>query len=222
MNNTRIPNHVLPKVTPSASSASHSPSARPIRRVLALVGLLVMGFMPLAATAAEASPAAASSKIQAPIAINLKQFKVVQAENGEAKLLDAAVVMPGDVIEYRATYSNRGAATLPVVATMPIPENMEYIKDSAQANKKLAHTVALHDAQFSNEPLVKKVLTASGATLSQPIPYASYRYVRWDLGRLAPGNSIEVSVRAKVAQNLEVDANAEVKTSVLTSSTLKK
>jgi hypothetical protein len=46
--------------------------------------------------------------------------------------------------------------------------------------------------------------------------------VRWDLGRLPPGNSIEVSVRAKVTQNLEVDVSAEDKTAVLVSSSIKK
>jgi uncharacterized repeat protein (TIGR01451 family) len=141
---------------------------------------------------------------------------------GEVQLLDAALVLPGDVIEYRASYANRGTTTLPVVATLPIPESLEYIKDSASAKNNIAHTVALKDSQFSNEPLLRKVATASGTTLSQPIPYASYRYVRWDLGRLAPGNSIEVSVRAMVAQNLEIDANAGDKAPVLVSSSLQK
>lgn len=224
MNNSLLQNDAVSKVAPSSQRQKlSSPLTQGIRRFLALVSLLSIGLVAIPAGAADADPAlGGSAKTQAPIAINLKQFRVVQGENGDTRFLDARVVMPGDVIEYRATYVNRGSSTLPVVATMPIPESMEYIKDSAQSNKKLAHTVALKDAQFSNEPLLQKVLSASGVTQSQPVPYASYRYVRWDLGRLAPGNAVEVSVRAKVAQTPEVDANAEVKASALTSSSLNK
>ena len=196
------------------------PVSQLFRNLASLLCLLSIGLLSFGAAAADAD--AASSKSVAPIAINLKQFKVVKDEKGDVQLLDAALVLPGDVIEYRASYFNRGTTTLPVVATLPIPESLEYIKDSASAKNNIAHTVALKDSQFSIEPLLRKVVTPGGATLSQAVPYASYRYVRWDLGRLAPGNSIEVSVRAKVAQNLEVDASAGDKASVLVSSSLKK
>jgi uncharacterized repeat protein (TIGR01451 family) len=177
-----------------------------LRSFFALVCVLAFGLLSVNASAADADTG--NSRDHAPIVINLKQLKVVKDEKGDQQFVDAALVLPGDVIEYRATYANRGKAALPVVATMPIPESMEYIKDSAKAKDGIAHTVALKDAQFSTEPLQRKVATASGATLSQPLPYSSYRYVRWDLGRLLPGSSIEVSVRAKVSQNLDVDANA--------------
>ena len=194
------------------------PVGRLFRRLVAFFCLLAFGLLSLSVSAADAG----NSKEQAPIVVNLKQFKVVKDDKGEQQFVDAALVLPGDVIEYRATYANRGKSALPIVATMPIPESMEYIKESAQAKDGIAHTVALKDSQFSNEPLLRKVVTASGATLSQPLPYASYRYVRWDLGRLSPGNSIEVSVRAKVSQNLDVEARAEDKATVLASSFVKK
>jgi uncharacterized repeat protein (TIGR01451 family) len=132
---------------------------------------------------------------------------VLKDDRGEAKFVDASIVIPGDVVEYRAVYSNRGSTALPVVATLPIPEGMEYQKDSASANNKVVHTVALDDSKFAKEPLVKKLVSASGTTLLQPLPYASYRYVRWDLGTLSPGKSVEVSVQAKVVQNLDADAS---------------
>jgi uncharacterized repeat protein (TIGR01451 family) len=195
---------------------------RALRKLNQFIFLLAVGLFSFGAIAADADPVALSVKKQSPIVIQLQQFKVAKDAKGEIKFDEATAVLPGEVIEYRATYSNQGTTALPVVATLPIPEGLEYVKDSAKANNKIAHTVAQKDAQFSNEPLVQKVSTASGATLSQPIPYSSYRYVRWDLGRLSPGNSIEVSVRAKVAQNLEVDVSAEDKTRVLASSSPKK
>ena len=177
-----------------ASSRFAFPSMERLLRSLSqYVCLLTLGMFSFGVTAADAD---VTTKTSAPIAISLKQFKVLKDEQGEFKFVDAALVLPGDVIEYRATYVNQSKTALPVIATVPVPESMEYLKDSAKAKNNLAHTVALKDSQFANEPLLQKVVTASGATLSQPVPYASYRFVRWDLGKLAPGSSIEVSVRA--------------------------
>ena len=157
----------------------------------------VAGFAPQA-WAADADEAA---RAQLPIVVNLKQYKVTFDAKGESKLGDASLVLPGDVIEYQATYTNRSANALAVTATLPVPEAVEYVKDSAKSKPNLAHTVALKDAQYAQEPLLKKVTSAGGVTLSQPVPYAAYRFVRWDLGKLQPSTSVEVSIRAKVAQN---------------------
>jgi uncharacterized repeat protein (TIGR01451 family) len=185
--------------------------------VAAIACAFTLGFFALNVAAADVASAESSTKVKAPITVILKQFKVLNDEHGNAKLVDVKAVLPGDVLEYRAVYSNRGSAALPVVATLPIPESLEYVKESASASTDLVHTVALKDSQYSKEPLMQKVVTASGATLSQPLPYASYRYVRWDLGNLSPGKSVEVSVRAKVAQNPVVDASAEDKAPTLSS-----
>jgi uncharacterized repeat protein (TIGR01451 family) len=182
---------------------------------VALLGACVLGLFTLPAHAADAD----GSKANAPIGIVLKQFKVIKDEKGDTKLMDAPLVVPGDVIEYHATYSNHGKTALPVVATLPIPEALEYIKDSASATPRVAYTVALKDSQFAKEPLMQTTVAASGATLSQPVPYASYRYVRWDLGRLPAGSSVEVTVRAKVSQGADTDANATDKASAVLAST---
>jgi hypothetical protein len=187
------------------------------RSIATLVCAASLGLVAIQAVAADVVDAATSSKSQAPVAISLKQFKVVTSASGAEQLADAIAVLPGDVIEYRAVYSNRASTTLPVVATLPIPASLEYLKGSASTNNNIVHTVALRDSQFSKEPLLHRVVDASGATVSQPLPYASYRYVRWDLGNLPPGKSVEVSVRAKVAQNLAGDASAEDKASALAS-----
>jgi uncharacterized repeat protein (TIGR01451 family) len=145
---------------------------------------------------------------KSPIVVQLKQFKVVKGAQGESRLIDASLVLPGDVIEYQATYSNRGAVALSVTATLPVPESVEYLKDSAKSVAHFTHTVALKDNQFAPEPLVRKVATAGGAVLTQQVPYDQYRFVRWDLGKLLPGASTEVSIRTQVAQNLDGEAAA--------------
>jgi hypothetical protein len=160
------------------------------------------GLAPLAWAADGPDPA----RSQSPIVVTLKQFKVTTDAKGVSKLGDAGVVIPGDVIEYQATYSNRGASVLSVTATMPVPEAVEYQKDSAKSKPSLPHMVALKDSVFAQEPLVKKITSAGGATLLQPVPVTDYRFVQWDLGRLLPNTSVEVSIRTKVSQIPEVEA----------------
>jgi uncharacterized repeat protein (TIGR01451 family) len=167
----------------------------------------------LAPTHVSAADADSSAKTQSPIVVNLKQFKVIQDAKGEAKYTDASLVLPGDLLEYQATYTNRGTVPLTVTATLPVPEAVEYVKDSAKAKPALAHSVALKDSVFAQEPLTRKVAATGASALVQQVPYAEYRFVRWDLGRLAPGASAEVSIRAQVGQNQDSDGNASGKVS---------
>jgi uncharacterized repeat protein (TIGR01451 family) len=143
----------------------------------------------------------------APIEVRLQQFKVGKDEKGVPVLLEAKLVVPGDVLEYRATYSNHSKGPLSVVATLPVPEGLEYIKDSALAtsrgNDRIAHTVAQKDSQFASEPLQRKTLGPDGASLTRGVPYADYRFVRWNLDNLAAGASADVSIRGKVSENLD-------------------
>lgn len=212
--------------TPTASNGATARVASPaaLRGLLPWIVLLCVVWMSGQALALDANATSqqAGTRSQSPISITLKQYKVVKDEKGETQFVDASLVVPGDIIEYRAVYSNRSTSTLPVVATMPIPEAMEYIKESAKAKGKLAHTVATKDSQYAQEPLQFQTKTASGATVSQPVPYASYRFVRWDLGKLPSGGSVEVSVRAKVSQDLEKDATAADKTALQVSSSINK
>lgn len=176
----------------------------------ACLTLLLACLTPACVAAADAD---SSAKTQSPIVVNLKQFKVVLDAKGEAKYIDASLVLPGDMLEYQATYTNRSTLPLAVTATLPVPQAVEYVKDSAKAKPALAHSVALKDSVFAQEPLTRKVAATGGATLVQQVPYAEYRFVRWDLGRLAPGASAEVSIRAQVGQNLDSEGNASSKVS---------
>lgn len=149
---------------------------------------------------AQAADSAATTSPQAPIVVELQQFVFGNDGRGLVPLGDSNVVQPGDVIEYRATYTNRSAAPLQVMATLPVPEAVEYQAFSATASGRQPHSVALGDAQYGPEPLLRPVVQASGAASMEPVPYAQYRFVRWDLGSLPPGAATEVRIRAKVLQ----------------------
>lgn len=178
----------------SASDLLHVPrgrfaSQRMLRGAIALSLACGTWISALAQPAAARRPEAPSA-----IAIELTQFKVVKNEKGEEQLADAATVKPGDVIEYRATYTNKSdKAVVGLVGNLPIPEGLEYLPRSAKPGATLVKAAA-SDGVFASEPLVRTL--PNGKT--EPLPYNEYRSLRWTLGQLPAGGVTAVSARAKV------------------------
>ncbi|ACT51781.1 DUF11 domain-containing protein [Methylovorus glucosotrophus] len=153
------------------------------------------------------APVSAATASQQAVTVNLIQNKVIKDEKGIEKRIEASSVKPNDVIEYRVTYKN--VTDKPVkglIANLPIPDGLEYQASSAKPSRNAV--VAAEDATYSREPLAKK--QSDGTT--KLVPYNEYRHVRWDLGTLAPGASVEVVARAKVeAFSAKTPALAAVK-----------
>jgi uncharacterized repeat protein (TIGR01451 family) len=129
------------------------------------------------------------------VTIKLSQARVV-TENGKEKLEDASVVKPGDVIEYRAIYTNTG--TTPVtslVATLPVADGLEYLPNTAQP-KTPAPRAATKDGQYAAMPLMR---TVPGKSRPEPVPYAEYRSLRWNVAQLPANGVFVVSARVQVA-----------------------
>ena len=150
----------------------------------------------------------AHAEATSPLNVQLTQFKVGQDRDGRPVLTEAAQIAPGDLLEYKATYSNQGTEPLAVIAVLPVPQSMEYVPNSALHAAGFRHEVAQQDQRFAAEPLKFKV---PGADNSQPValvPYANYRFVQWDLGSLAPGTSVEVRLRASVSGISKVEKKA--------------
>lgn len=142
---------------------------------------------------AQAQPAKATADKKEAVIIQLTQKKVVSGPQGE-KLEEAASVKPGDVIEYRATYTNVSKqAVQGLVAKLPVPEGLEYLPKSAKPFNATLQ-MAARDGQFGVEPLQRKA--ADGSV--QLLPYNEYRTMRWNIGQLNAGASVVVSARAKV------------------------
>ncbi len=128
------------------------------------------------------------------IAVELTQNRVVKNEKGEEQLVDAAAVKPGDVIEYRATYTNRSTKNVTaLIGDLPIPEGLEYIPRSARPGAALVKAAA-DDGIFSSEPLMRALPDGK----KEPRPYSDYRALRWTLGQLPAGGVTTVSARARV------------------------
>lgn len=148
----------------------------------------------LAQPAMAKSPVAARPATAAAVVVELTQHKVTKNEKGDEQLVDAASVKPGDVIEYRATYTNKSPkAVTGLVGNLPIPEGLEYLPRSAKPGASLVKAAA-DDGVFAAEPLVRAL--PGGKT--EPLPYSQYRALRWTLGQLPAGGVTAVSARAKV------------------------
>ena len=121
------------------------------------------------------------------LGIKLDAFKVVPATATSAESFIAAdTAAPGDVIEYRATYTNTTAGMLRnFLPEIPVPAGLTVIEGSDMPKATLG---SLDGITFSALPL----LGSDG----QPVPAASIRALRWNVANLAVGESVTLRVRA--------------------------
>jgi len=127
----------------------------------------------------------------AKVEADLQAFKVAGT-----KLVAATSARPGEVIEYQARYTNTGGAPAQRFAPqLPVPASLVYVSSSALPDGVLAST---DGKNFAPAPLMRMVKSADGTTKSVAIPLREYRVLRWQLGTLAPGQSVTVKARARV------------------------
>jgi uncharacterized repeat protein (TIGR01451 family) len=133
-----------------------------------------------------------------PVDVRLQAYQVVAASKDSAeKLVPATVANPGDTIEYQVTYQNNGQLPAKAVAaTLPVPEGAMAYLDGSAAPK--AVQASLDGKQFSPIPLTREV-TRAGKRVIETVPPAEYRFLRWELGDLAPGKAATVTSRMRVA-----------------------
>lgn len=159
------------------------------------LALSVAGLAPVHAQAHSVPKAQAST----PVAVELVQFKVIKGADGKEQFLPADAVMPGDIIEYRATYRN--TTTKPVsgmAATLPIPQGTDYLPRSASAPGGLVAEAATAGGSFGREPLTRKVKGPDGKLHDEPVPYAEYRMLRWNIDRLNGKGELTVTARVRI------------------------
>jgi uncharacterized repeat protein (TIGR01451 family) len=154
--------------------------------------LLLACLVPVGSATAQAAAAP-----QEPLKVTLSLQRVTLGTDGKEVLADAAAVRPGDLLEYRAVYTNSGEARLDgIVATLPVPPGMEYQPRSASPAPALAATSS---DNFAAEPLMRKVKRPDGTEALEAVPYAEYRGLRWQIGSLKPQQSMTVSARVRVS-----------------------
>src|SRR4051812_23393745 len=89
------------------------------------------------------------------VTVHLEAKKVVAAADGKEALEPAAKARPGDFIQYEAAYRNTSAAAVKSVqATVPVPEGLAFVADSAKPTGALAST---DGKTFEPMPLTRTV-----------------------------------------------------------------
>jgi uncharacterized repeat protein (TIGR01451 family) len=161
-----------------------------------VLNVFMFFFIVLAGTRAFAADVAQPAT--QPVDVRLQAFQVLAATKDAAeKLVLATVANPGDTIEYQVTYQNNGKAPAKAVAaTLPVPEGAMAYLDGSAAPKAIK--ASLDGKQFSQIPLTREV-TRAGKRVIETVPPAEYRFLRWELGDLAPGQAATVTSRMRVA-----------------------
>ncbi|MFK3737701.1 hypothetical protein [Massilia sp. TN1-12] len=156
-----------------------------IKTILNIVLLWTLGLSGVAAFAADGDQ----------VAVTLHAFQVV-GSGKDARLVPTTQANPGDVIEYQVTYRNNGKAPAKqVLATLPVPEGgMAYVDGTASPATLLA---SLDGKTFAPTPL-KREFVRNGRRQSETVPASEYCFLRWDLGELAPGQSVTVTSRMRL------------------------
>ena len=167
--------------------------AKRFAALLLCAGAATYGWSQSPLNAAPAAPAEAVT--QSPLKIRLDVFKVT-LRNSREELVSAAQARPGDLLEYRATYSNEGNRTLRnIAATLPIPASLAYSNGSASPGGVLAST---DSRNYVTVPLKRVVKLPDGRTRIELVPFSEYRSLRWNVASLEAGKSFRVSARARV------------------------
>ena len=130
------------------------------------------------------------------VTVALTAHRITVSQGKEARL-PAEQAKPGDVIEYRATYTNHGGyAVRDLQATLPVPAGLEYLPRTAIPIRLSA---SLDGTSFAPVPLTRRVKLANGKTEVREVPASEYRALRWSVGSLGASAARTVVARMRVA-----------------------
>jgi uncharacterized repeat protein (TIGR01451 family) len=124
------------------------------------------------------------------------QVQRVEIVDGQPLFKPAQSSKPGDVLEYRVSYTNHSTAAVSgLIANLPIPAGTTLIDRSELPPDALAST---DGATFARLPLTRRVRLPDGSQKQVLVPLEEYRALRWSLGTLAAGQSAQVQARVRV------------------------
>lgn len=148
----------------------------------------------------ESSVAETESPVQAILEAFLVQ--VTKKDDGSTveTLVVATTAAPGDVIEYKATYTNVSENALTgLVANGPIPASTTYVDKSANITEGAVFEVLIPDEEWQELPAYKSVTDENGKVVRVEATSADYTALRWRIsGALDPEKQIVAKYRVKV------------------------
>ena len=135
-----------------------------------------------------------------PLSSQMETFLVTK-KNGKEVVVATQQASPGDVVEYRLTYSNESDQPLSgLVITGPVPANTEYLKESAAADVKAEFTVSIDGGEtYQSEPVKRTQTDSKGQSKEIIVPAGEYTQLRWVPEKgLQPGKVQTYRYRVKV------------------------
>lgn len=136
-----------------------------------------------------------------PITGVIEAHKVVIGEKGEELFVPANEVRPQDVIEYRLTYANHGAAAVHNVSiTDPVPAGVHYVGKTAKKPGSGRVEFSVDSGRsFHAWPVKVTKKTTAGKEITVDATPDMVTHIRWTLsGDLKPAGEVSFSYRAKV------------------------
>jgi uncharacterized repeat protein (TIGR01451 family) len=156
---------------------------------------MMKSMIPVCVVAAVIAAAPLAFGQSAAVSSALKAMKVEQIGN-KTLVSPAESAKPGDIVEYRAVYANKGnGPAKQLFATVPIPANTTLVLGSIDPDKAQG---SFDGVSFSELPLTRAVKQADGSLRSEAVPLSEYRALRWSVGDLSAGQQIGVSLRVRI------------------------
>jgi uncharacterized repeat protein (TIGR01451 family) len=126
----------------------------------------------------------------------MEQYRIERTADGKEARVLALNVRPGETLEYALRYTNKGeTAVNQLVVTLPIPQGLELL---SQSDAPRAPQASTDGVVFKEVPLKRSVKQTDGREVLESVPLSEYRALRWQIGQLPAGKSIEFAARAKV------------------------
>lgn len=131
----------------------------------------------------------------------LQVYNITVNDDGEEIATETTEVTPGDIIEYRMTYTNNLDNSITnLQPILPIPVGMEFVLESASPNPEGASLSNSGDS-FQRLPLTRQVRQPDGTTVEEEVPSREYRRLRWMVPSLNAGDQVILVARVKVIDN---------------------
>ena len=116
------------------------------------------------------------------------------------------VSRPGDLIEYRLSFTNNTTGSVrDVVFDDPIPEGLVYVAGSAGAEREDVSVEFSIDggSSYDANPVIE--VQEAGAMVRRPAPPDRYTHVRWNvLGAVSVDEEVQAVFRARIAGALNL------------------
>lgn len=122
--------------------------------------------------------------------MELQANKIVKTVKGETSYVAASDAKTGEIVQYRATYTNLiDQPVSDVTVTLPIPVNMTFTGEAQPSSAQ----ATIDGKNYADIPLMRRV---NGKLVK--VPFSEYKALRWNIKWLPARKSADVSLNTIV------------------------